>query len=213
MKLATLALLAIAANSQTLSLAPSAWTLTYEGPTAIQLTASGGGLAFAFPVFDGVTTASANYLTTRVQTPRSAAPMISADVQVFTATGAEQFINYFPYDPDCQAASTVRLYFEVKGMKYNSPSDRWWANPPTGAYMGAFTLTGAGGIATLSVPLIPSEWSNAQGQWGSSVPSQFAAAVKSIARVGVTFGGCFFGHGVGVSNGTATFKITRFEVQ
>ena len=42
----------------------------------------------------------------------------------------------------------------------------------------------------------------------------FEAALKDVANVGFTFGGgCFFGHGAFVTNGTARFIVTEFKVK
>ena len=62
----------------------------------------------------------------------------------------------------------------------------------------------------MTVKLSPDQWTNVVGKrssWG------FAKTRKNMGNIGVTFGGgCFFGHGVNVSGGSARFIMTRFEL-
>jgi hypothetical protein len=52
------------------------------------------------------------------------------------------------------------------------------------------------------------------GKSGEANPAAFAAAMADLGNVGLTFGGgCFFGHGVRIMNGSATFTLERFEVR
>ena len=43
--------------------------------------------------------------------------------------------------------------------------------------------------------------------------NRFAATKAAMQEIGMTFGGgCFFGHGVSVANGTATFQLLSYSL-
>lgn len=124
-------------------------------------------------------------------------------------TGSPVFHGNLEPGNTCPAPATARPYIEGYngfGIIGTAPSDRrWWSNPS------AIVL--AGGTHTLTVPLQPQYWSNANGQFGDTLPAAFTATLANVGRMGVTFGGgCFFGHGVNVSGGTATLTITDYRV-
>jgi hypothetical protein len=54
-------------------------------------------------------------------------------------------------------------------------------------------------------------WSDVIGEFGTlsaTTQAGFAATLASVSQIGMTFGGgCFFGHGVNVSGGTAAFEL------
>jgi hypothetical protein len=46
------------------------------------------------------------------------------------------------------------------------------------------------------------------GTLSATTQAGFAATLASVSQIGMTFGGgCFFGHGVNVSGGTAAFEL------
>ncbi|MGA8474398.1 MAG: hypothetical protein WB681_04965, partial [Candidatus Cybelea sp.] len=85
----------------------------------------------------------------------------------------------------CNNPPAVRFYFDVSG-KF-AYTNFWWSNPES------FVLA-SNGTATLAAPLTdPSQWSDWNGQSGSSDPADFNAAVANVKSVGLSFGGdCFF---------------------
>ena len=59
----------------------------------------------------------------------------------------------------------------------------------------------------------PSKWSDYYGQFGSTVPADFAKAVANVTEIGVSFGGgCFYENGVGTTDGSGTFTLNTFSV-
>lgn len=102
----------------------------------------------------------------------------------------------------CGSPATVRFYFRAPSFEY---TNFWWSNPT------AYTL--ANGSATLTVPLTdPSQWSDWNGQSGSSNPTAFAGAVANVNMIGLSFGGgCFFENGATVGGGTGTLGM-QFSV-
>jgi hypothetical protein len=62
----------------------------------------------------------------------------------------------------------------------------------------------------MTVEIAPDQWTNVEGERSRS---GFTEILKNMGNIGLTFGGgCFFGHGVNVSGGTARFIMTRFEL-
>jgi hypothetical protein len=123
-------------------------------------------------------------------------------------TGTPVFNYALKSDNTCITPAHVRLYMERK-KNPNSEYSRWWANPTS------YEL--AAGSITMTVPLTPDQWSDVNGRFGnadSTATANFRQAIQSLGSVGMTFGGgCFFGHGVNVSGGTARFTVTDFSVR
>jgi hypothetical protein len=100
--------------------------------------------------------------------------------------------------------TTFRFLLEQRGdALLNEPTYRWWSNPIS------YSIAPTDGIATLSAPLDPAQWSDVYGQLGSADPTAFATTLREMGNIGFTFGGgYFFGHGVGTSaGGPATFIL------
>jgi hypothetical protein len=82
-------------------------------------------------------------------------------------------------------------------------SYRFWA--PSGV-----TLK-LGDDQTLTSVLDPSVWTNCYGEHDTG---GFAGALENAMGIGFTFGGkSFFGHGVYLSSGSATFKVSSYTVR
>jgi hypothetical protein len=97
----------------------------------------------------------------------------------------------------CGNPPAVRFYFDTPGFAF---TNFWWSNPVS------YVL--ANGSVTLTAPLSdPSQWSDFNGQSGSTVPAEFASAVSKVQDVGLSFGGdCFFENGATVASGSALFQ-------
>ena len=104
---------------------------------------------------------------------------------------------------------TVRLYIQRAGDNMSGSGEyqqyRYWSK------LSYKELTS--GTFNISESLQdPSKWSDVYGKSGSDYPDRFTATVSNAEKVGVTFGGgCFYGHGVFVSGGTAKFTINSFN--
>jgi hypothetical protein len=85
--------------------------------------------------------------------------------------------------------------------------------PPTASYRMWYpkrNILQLGVNQVLSVPLDPNVWTNC---FGKTDPAGFTAALADELGLGFTFGGAsFYGHGVYLSSGTATFTINSFTV-
>ncbi len=108
----------------------------------------------------------------------------------------------------CDFPASVRLFIERKGDDLYHDYYRWWSNP--------LHVELKEGYFRLVVLLTPSEWSSVFGHFGNSsgaAAAGFRAALANAGNIGMTFGGgCFFGHGVNISGGAASFVVTAFRV-
>jgi hypothetical protein len=129
--------------------------------------------------------------------------------QILT-TGAPTFNYAMDSDNTCTTPATVRLFLERRNDNFSAEFYRWWANPT------AYDLQPTSGNVTLTVPLAPDQWSSVYGKAGNydaTARAGFQDALTDLERVGMTFGGgCFFGHGVNVSGGTARFVLIDYTV-
>ena len=188
------------ATPVTIPLQSSAWE-TISDPQPFTLSNDGSALSFAFP-----SSGSINYLFTP---SRLAAVSGTLTITVRVASsGPVVFNSLDPQTSSCTIPPSVRplIWSNNNG---NGEFDRWWSNPR------AITL--AAGTHTLSVPLIAEAWSSVNGRFGNAdAPTRFAfdRALLNVTRFGLTFGGgCSFGHGVNVRNGTATFALTEYSIR
>ena len=195
-----------------LTLTASAWNIRYSAglPAHPSPLAGMSGWWVNLPVAPG----SLNYLTTPYTTPMPQDKSVTFTAQIVAMDGTPVF--NFMLEPwnTCDYPAHVRAYFEQQAPKgcpdatYTcAPATaRWWANP--------IAVELAVGVVTVTVPLTPEQWSDAEGEIGSAQLAGFAAALGHPAAIGLTFGGgCFFGHGVNVSGGTARFILSNYVVQ
>lgn len=149
------------------------------------------------------------YFTTPYTIPLLVGHSISATFETKKVSGSPA-ISWETEDGNtCNPGSPaeVRLYFAVKNENDSIPWNRWWYRTS------AFPLTPGSGPITLMAPIVPGEWSDADGHLGSDIPTQFAAALKSVGVVGATAGGgCFYGHGVFGVGGTANLVFHSMNV-
>ena len=108
-------------------------------------------------------------------------------------------------DPCEGSQAAVRLFFQRRGDDLSAAKEfhRWWS-------IETFLLN-TDTKAGLTVALDPSLWLSVFGKVGNSseeVTAAFQAAAADVQNVGVTFGGCYAGHGVYVVDGPAWFIMT-----
>ena len=154
---------------------------------------SGGGWRFDFPSRDGV-----HYLVTPVTGFINGA--FRADMVITAGTDAV----FRESDPCDHSVAAFRPYLQRAGDKGTAAYEdyRWWGQP---------TKLAPGEIK-LEAPLDPGKWSQVFGRSASERPAAFQAAISNPQAVGLTFGGCFAGHGVYVTGGTARFIVRSFSV-
>lgn len=112
--------------------------------------------------------------------------------------------------------ANTRLFISTSSAPYSNagytacPSCYWWS---TVAWV---QISSGVPSAILQDTFDPSHWSNAQGQSGSSLPTEFAAAIANVHQIGLAYGGgSFYDCGIAITNGTgaATFHLLSFDVQ
>ncbi len=134
--------------------------------------------------------------------------MLSARVGVTVTPGTA--FSYYGEPDGCGNPAYVRFYFETNTSGKFEYTDYWWSNP---MHADLVTLK-TGGDQTIVANLSnPAEWSDWNGQSGTTESAAFQAAVKEVQFVGLSFGGgCFFENGVGISPGTGSgsFRLMDF---
>lgn len=162
-----------------------------------------GSLFFDFP-----STGSIKYLYDR----RPPSSLLGATHLLVALTVETTGTPVFRYDTEpsntCVTPAKVRPFLWAN-HNGGGEFDRWWSNPVT------YTL--AAGSAVLDVPLSPESWSSVFGKFGTYDAASlegFLSALSHVSSLGVTFGGgCFFGHGVYVTDGIARFILTSYQVR
>jgi len=154
--------------------------------------------AFTFPGPGGV----AGYFYTQPPTTMAQGQTVTL---VYSIDGSTP--EWGVSDPVDGPPATMHLFLWRRGddLSCNGvmASYRFWA--PSGV-----TLK-LGDDQTLSSVLDPSVWTNCYGQHNTS---GFVEALENAMGIGFTFGGQkFFGHGVYLSGGNATFKVNNFTVR
>lgn len=167
---------------------------------------STGELGFDFPIGEDYGF-SFNYLYHAFTPKTIPSSAITVDLSVLT-TGNPQFNYVFEAGNTCVSPATTRPFFWANKDDPYGEYSRWWANPDS------YILQG--GSVRLVIPLTPDRWSSVYGKFGNYDADSLAGfnnALANISSVGLTFGGgCFFGHGVNVSGGTAQFVLHGYEV-
>jgi hypothetical protein len=128
-----------------------------------------------------------------------------------STTGTPFFDWHTNPDNVCDSPSTARLFFQRKGDDMTAAKEfyRWWSDPV------AFVLAQSSGVL-LGASLVPSQWKSVLGKKGDAsaeAAAGFQQAADDVQAIGLTFGGgCFYGHGVFVTGGTARFVLKTFTI-
>lgn len=156
---------------------------------------SSGGWEFDFPGSDGV-----HYLVTPVSGRMPGT--VAASMRVDKIGGAA----FRESDPCGDHAAAVRLYFQRRGddLTADKQDYRWWS-------VDRYLLDDP--VGELVIPVVAEKWHQVFGNKGDTRPNEFSAAAADVQVVGLTFGGCFAGHGVYVIDGSAKFIATSVEAR
>ena len=118
-------------------------------------------------------------------------------------TGGSPFFDHrIKADNTCDGSSRAHLYLQRRGDGGTAAYEhyRWFSQP--------LSIELKPGPFALTVPLTGDNWISVLGRSGAIVPAEFDATGADLARVGLTFGGgCFAGHGVRVTGGSARFVL------
>lgn len=174
------------------------WQFQYS-PGMASPAKTSGGWSFDFPTKDGV-----HYLVTGSNGLSPGMKQIVLEYDI-TMTGSPVF-EYRTADNSCDSPkANVSLYFQRKGDNLSGEGDyanyRFWSRPLLSELKA--------GPGTLVVPLMADQWINVWGQH-----TAITTALANLQAIGMTFGGgCFAGHGVFVTGGTAKFTAKSFQVK
>lgn len=203
-------------SSHSFTLDPSRWHLQYSAGVPDHPVADKAGWSFDFPVYNQQSPTNCsedkscghvNYITTLVNAA-IAATALTMTFRIET-TGAPIFQYALNPNNTCSNPAAVRLFIQRQGdtLEVDHEFYRWWSKA-------AAVLTA--GTVTLTVPLMPDQWLSVLGKAGDLnqiTSAAFRAALQNVGNIGMTFGGgCFAGHGVNISGGTARFSLTSYRL-
>jgi len=163
--------------------------------------AAGGGLSFGLPsAGDGYT----NYLL-RNYNQDLTGQVIQATVSV---SGSPDFV----VRPGCgnTIPPSVRIEFQDTSAGTYLPTDYWWSD-----VNGATTLAAAsaGPVNLTGDTTVPADWSDINGESATLHRPEFAAALRNVKQVNLSFGGgSCFANGVAVTSGPATFTLQSLTI-
>ena len=192
------------------SLQADKWDIRYSPGMAEHPRQEETGWRFSFPRYDGALPCedhlgpacpSVHYVTTRAGGPLRG-QSITMTIEI---SGAATFRYRLERSNTCNTPATVRLLIQRRNDDLTKEFYRWWSNPKA--------LALRPGEQTVTVPKTPDQWSSVFGKKGEVAREDFSLALEDAENIGMTFGGgCFFGHGVNVTGGQATFAVTEFSI-
>jgi hypothetical protein len=146
-------------------------------------------------------------------------PLSFSTCQLLNVTFQVSTVGTPTFDWQSEASNTCALppasvraffYSQLSTLRHNYTNE-WWANTSNSYYILQDTN---GTSVTLSVSFNPANWSSVYGVLGNQDVKDFTAALANINDIGLSYGGgCFFGHGVSVSGGEATFTLQSLNAQ
>jgi hypothetical protein len=189
------------------SMNAEAWSILYSPGMPPHPTPQGVGWCFDFPTAPG----SVHYVLAEVNT----AAWLSVDASIsVTTTATPVFIYNLQSDNTCIYPAHVRLLLQEmvddlsgrNGKQYF----RWWSTSV------AYQL--ASGRTDLSASLSDlSQWVSVFGEKANAsaaATAGFKQAMANLGNVGFAFGGgCFYGHGVRVTGGSARFAVASYALK
>ncbi len=185
-----------------------AWAILYSpGMPPHPAPRPGGGWYFDFPTGRN----SVHYVLAAVN--MTASSYVDATISV-TATGTPVFVYNLQPGNTCDYPAHVRFLLQEKGDDLSGMNGkqyfRWWSNSV------AYQL--APGSAKLTASLSDlGQWTSVFGEKANAsaaATAGFKQAMANLGNVGFSFGGgCFYGHGVRVRDGGATFAVTSYIIK
>jgi hypothetical protein len=224
--LTIIALAALNLNAQTMvPMDARIWRIYHRDTRGERLARVAKGLQFTFsqsalpdpnagPVWDGYLVA--NLITGQGKDWHGTPINGSTLVVRFNVTASAGTIWNFKSETSNNGTTpaSVRIYMQA-GPLYSTNEDwRWWSNPAS------FQLANANGKSldvTFRIPFDAANWSDTYGHRPDRDEQHvkgFAFVRSSCSYIGFTFGGgSFFGHGVNVTGGNATFTVTEVRTE
>jgi len=194
------------------------WSIRYSPGMPSHPSVAGAGWSFNFPQnvpksCPGASCGSVHYVTTSKVSGIALGQTLTATFTI-TTTGAPTWNHLTEKDGNTAGGlpSSVRMFFQRAHDNLSGSGKyqyyRWWSNP--------LSIPLTAGTFTLTVPLLASDWSSVLGQFGNSnanATAGFDNAIANLGNLGFTMGGgSYFGHGINVENGSATFTLLSYSV-
>ena len=191
------------------SMQPSDWEIQHSYGMSAHPTAASGGWVFSFP--DGrdncVSKTDANcpgvhYVTTKYTATMNDTVVIHIEGKI--EADPTVVWNYrFEKANKCNTPAIVHVMLQIKNDDLIASDGRYWSN--------ASGITLTNGPFNLDISVSEGDWTNVDGGFNKE---GFDRLLKNMGNVGFTFGGgCFFGHGVSVSEGEAKFYLNSFTIE
>jgi hypothetical protein len=185
-----------------------AWSILYSpGMPPHPAPQMGSGWYFDFPAAPG----SVHYVLAEVNMAAS----LSVDASILvTTTETPVFVYNLQPDNTCIYPAHVRFLLQEQGDDLSGTNGkqyfRWWSTSV------AYQL--APGQADLSASLTDlSQWVSVFGEKANASAAAtegFKQAMANLSNVGFAFGGgCFYGHGVRVTGGSARFAVANYTAR
>ena len=191
-----------------------AWNIEYNpGMPAHPIEVDGGWyFDFRAPRCGGPDVCSVHYVTTQVKMSVTTRGHVEAMFRV-TTTGTPVFNYQLNPNNKCDYPAHARFYLQRTGDDLSGQGEyeffRWLSNEV------AYRL--AAGSAQLTVALIPGQWTSGFGKKGDydlAATTGFVQALRHLGNAGFVFGGgCYYGHGVNISGGTARFTLSHYSIK
>jgi len=161
---------------------------------------------FAFPAIESRGVLS--YLMHPTPRGRIEASALYAKIEIVT-DGPVEFDHYTESHNTSAFPAHARFMIQRKDQLTTHEFDRWWSRE--------IAVKLEAGVHEMRVPITPELWSSVYGKVGNSSEAAlegFYRALKETDQIGFTFGGGnYFGHGVRVKNGTATFILREMRLE
>jgi hypothetical protein len=196
------------------SLSTQTWNIQYSPGMSPHPIAVDTGWYFDFPAPNcgRADVCSVHYVSTPVRSSATMADHINAAFEI-TTTGTPVFNYRLKPDNTCDYPAHVRFYLQRARDNLSGQGEyefyRWFSNDV------AYEL--AAGSPNLTAALTTDQWTSVFGKKGDYDPAAklgFVQVLQNLGNVGFVFGGgCFYGHGVNVSGGTARFALKEYSIQ
>jgi hypothetical protein len=213
------------AQGYTAPLDPALWSVYYNDQIISPALQPDGGLLFSFPqtVWCGTPGTPGSdcgenvgaLLINYPKKPASLSGTLTATFRIATQPADPTIPVSFDWQTESSntcsgTACAANTRFYIQNTNLSQETGRWYATT-------TYVLQDTAGIATLSVPLQPQNFTNIFGESAASSNKLTNAFFKTLAganRFGLVYGGGFFaGHGVSVSQGSATFELESLVTQ
>lgn len=188
------------ASANRVSLQPQEWHIMHsQGMSGHPSLPSGAGGAWSIRLPDRPN--SLHY----VQTPFRSTLTLHRVLITFRVESSANANYNGKVDPAAWDPATFHIFLQRRGDDLRKEHYRWWASK--GVYvLGSRDNT----VVTIEVPLDYREWTNVQGHTNET---EFNNTLNDLGWVGLTFGGSnFFGHGVNMNAGQASFVLLDYRI-